>query len=176
MRLAVAAGAMSIFSLVAIRLTSLPGGSSGLRPHPGSDDAFETDRFGALEGRIIELINVKRATVGAAPLRVSDQLQRAARSHAKDMAYNRFLALDGTSGDAPSDRVAAAGLEYQEVAENLMIDRGRDLVSLPERTLSAWLASRRSRDNLLAPRFRATALSIVQAADGSLYMTLDLMR
>lgn len=174
-RLALTIGAVAVISGVTARFAGLFNRASGvaLPPEGGTSQPV---RFSPLETRIIELINAARVAAGVEPLAISDRLAMAARSHARDMADHRYVGLEGAGGDTPADRVRAAGLDYDELAENLMSDRGRDLISLPQRTLDTWLASPRSRNNLLAARFRATAVAIAQAADGSLYMTLDLMR
>ena len=42
--------------------------------------------------------------------------------------------------------------------------------------MAVWLASPEPRVNLLSARFRAAAVAIARAVDGSYYVTLDLMR
>jgi uncharacterized protein YkwD len=100
----------------------------------------------------------------------------AARAHAQDMAAHGYLALDSTAGDTPVDRARAAGLDYDELAENILSDPGYDLAALPQRALTTWLASPNPRNNLLSPRFRTAAVAVAHAMDGSYYVTLDLMR
>ncbi len=128
------------------------------------------------EVRIVKLVNVARIRAGAAPLASSERLTLAARTHSEDMAANRYLGHDSAAGDTPADRVRAAGLDYQEIAENLLNVPGQEFETLPQHTLSTWLASPQSRNKLLGPQFRLGAVAIAHAADGSYYITLDLMR
>jgi uncharacterized protein YkwD len=130
----------------------------------------------SIEARIVELMNAARAQAGVTPLALSDRLTLAARTHAQDMAEHGYVALDSAAGDTPADRVQAVGLDYDEIAENLLSDPGHDLEALPQRALTTWLGSPASRMNLLAPQFRTAAVAIAHATDGSYYVTLDLMR
>jgi len=143
---------------------------------PQPDSAVPLAQPNPIEARIIELVNAARTQGGADALALSDRLMLAARAHAEDMATHGYLAHDSAAGDTPADRVRSAGLDYEEVAENLMSDPGRDLAALPQRVLTTWLASPSPRNNLLSPRFSAAAVAIAHAADGTYYVTLDLMR
>jgi uncharacterized protein YkwD len=133
-------------------------------------------QLNAIEERIVELVNAARAQVGAAPLALSDRLTLAARAHAQDMAAHGYLAHDSAAGDPPADRVRSVGLDYDELAENLLSDPGHEVDALPQRAIAAWLASPTPRNNLLSPRFRTAAVAIAHATNGSFYVTLDLMR
>jgi len=168
LRLTVAIGAIVFVASIAARLERI----TAPRPEPAPPHA----QLNPIEARIIELVNDVRAQAGAAPLALSDRLTLAARAHAQDMATHGYLGLDGTAGDTPVDRASAAGLDYEELAENLLSDSGNDLKTMPQRALTAWLASPSPRNDLLSPRFNATAIAIAQAADGSYYIALDLMR
>jgi uncharacterized protein YkwD len=133
-------------------------------------------RLNPTETRIVKLVNLARIRAGAAPLASSERLTLAARTHSKDMATHRYLGHDSAAGDSPADRVRAAGLDYQEIAENLLSVPGHEFETLPQQTLSSWLASAQSRNKLLGRQFRIGAVAIAHAADGSYYITLDLMR
>jgi len=143
---------------------------------PPTQVATPPVRLSAIEARVVELINAERALVAAEPLTLSAQLTLVARAHAHDMADNGYLAHETAGGDTPVDRVAAAGLEYDELAENLLSDSSHDHETLPQRALAAWMASPVPRHNLLSPRFRTVAIAIAHAVNGSAYITLDLMR
>jgi uncharacterized protein YkwD len=127
------------------------------------------------ESRIVELVNAERERRGAGRLTVSERLMLASRAHSQDMADHGYLGHDG-SGDTTADRVRAVGIDYDELAENLYNERGPDMGELPEHALMNWLASPAPRGNLLSPQFRTTAVAIARASDGTLYVTLDLMR
>jgi uncharacterized protein YkwD len=143
---------------------------------PQPDAPVPHAQLNPVEARIVELVNATRTQVGAAPLALSDRLAMAAHAHAEDMAAHGYVALDSAAGDTPVDRARAAGLDYDELAENVLSDPGYDLGALPQRTLTAWLTSPSPRRNLLSPRFHRTAVAVAHATDGSYYVTLDLMR
>jgi uncharacterized protein YkwD len=167
-RVAFVIGAVLFIVLIAVRLGRRP----EWRPAPPASQV----QIDPIESRIMELVNDARAQVGAAPLVISDRLTLAARAHSDDMAVHRYLAHDSAAGDTPADRVVSAGLDYEELAENLLNDPGRDRAALPQRALASWLASPTPRNNLLAPQFLTAAVGLAHAADGSYYVTLELMR
>jgi len=168
LRLTIAIGAVVFIASIAVRLERVTA--------PRREPTPPRAQLNPIETRIFELVNEARSRAGAAALALSDRLTLAARAHAEDMAAHGYLALDSAAGDTPVDRARAAGLDYEELAENLLSDPGDDPKALPRRALTVWLASPSSRNNLLSPRFRATAVAIAQATDGSYYVTLDLMR
>jgi len=143
---------------------------------PAAAPALAPDQFGTTEARLLDLVNDARRQAGLDLLASSDQLMTAARIHSEEMAAHRYLAHEGDAGDAPADRLSAAGLDYQEIAENLFSYGGPDLVALPSQALTTWLASPEPRDNLLSPQFHLAAVAIARAIDGSFFVTLDLMR
>ncbi len=138
--------------------------------------ATAPDQFGAPEARIMGMVNDARRAAGIASLESSDRLLAAARIHSEDMAAHRYVGHEGDTGDAPADRLIAAGLDYEEVAENLFSYAGADVEALPEQALKSWLGSPTPRVNLLAPQFRLAAVAIARAVDGTYFITLDLMR
>jgi len=129
-----------------------------------------------MEARILELVNDARRQAGRSPVTLSNTLLIAARAHSEDMAARRYLSHEGGAGDTPADRVTAVGLDYEEIAEDLLSDGGRDPNALPQRALAIWLASTTPRENLLSAQFRTAAVAIARAVDGSFFVTLDLMR
>ena len=100
----------------------------------------------------------------------------AAYFHSADMAGADYIAYDGPAGDTPVDRVAAQGVAYRELAENLYNGTADRAIKLADLALAQWLADPPDRKNLLSPRFRATAIAIARAADGSFRITQDFAR
>ncbi|MBI3758958.1 MAG: CAP domain-containing protein [Deltaproteobacteria bacterium] len=165
---AIVAGVLVVVAAVVVRF-----GSRGRRPVVSTLAVAE---FQSAEARILELVNSARKQAGVPPLILSDRLLSAARMHSQDMAAHRYLAHESADGIPTADRVRAAGLDYEEVAENLFSDPRPDIEALPTRAMTAWLASPEPRVNLLAARVRTAAVAIARAVDGSFYVTLDLMR
>jgi uncharacterized protein YkwD len=160
--------AVGPLAALVIRMNSF----GGYQPSP----ILAADEFGAAESLTVKLVNDARLHAGLRPLAVSGPLLIAARVHSEDMAANGYLSHESAIGDAPADRVRSAGIDYEEVAENLFFDSVPDLDALPGRALAEWQASPVPRAHLLAPEFRTIAVAIARAVDGSFFVTLDLMR
>jgi uncharacterized protein YkwD len=168
LRLSIAIGAVFFVASIVARVRHVT--------PPRPDPIVPQAQLDPIEARIFELVNLARTQAGVARLALSDRLTLAARAHAQDMAEHGYVAHDSADGDTPVDRARAAGLDYDEIAENLLSDPGYDLAALPQRTVTTWLSSPSPRNNLLSPRFIATAVAVAHATDGSYYVTLDLMR
>lgn len=132
------------------------------------------------ESSLLRMANAARARAGLTPLKLSRRLLAAAKFHSADMAARGYLGHDGPGGDTPADRVRRAGMNYQEIAENLYSDdrqcAGAGAANPSARALAAWMADPARRANLLSTRFRATAVAISRAPDGACYVTQDFIR
>jgi uncharacterized protein YkwD len=133
-------------------------------------------RPNSVEFRLFRLINDARGRADVPPLAFSNPLIHAAYFHSADMARANYLAYDGPAGDTPVDRVAAQGIAYRELAENLYGGTTDRVYKLADLALAHWLADPGDRNNLLSPRFRTTAIAIARAADGSFRITQDFAR
>jgi hypothetical protein len=135
-----------------------------------------TLRPNPVELLLLERVNAARERVGSPPLAWSSGLMRAAYFHSADMAAAHYVAYDGLAGDTPVDRVTLQGLDYQELGENLFAVSDDSLGRLADIVIAHWLANREERANLLSVDFRATGIGVARAADGSFYITQDLVR
>jgi uncharacterized protein YkwD len=143
-------------------------------PHPANSALLAP--IGPQESALLRMTNEVRTRFGLPALAFSRPLMAAARFHSADMAARGYFGLDGPSGDSPADRVRRFGLNYQEVAENIFADGQTLSAKLPNRVLAAWMANPERRGNLLNASFRATAVAISRAQDGSWYVTQDFIR
>jgi uncharacterized protein YkwD len=125
---------------------------------------------------MLKLVNDERKRAGVDPLQFSRELLSAARRHSRDMAAHQYLGHDSPEGDSPADRVRAAGIQYEEIGENLYADEHIDTAALPERTIRAWMESPAHRENLLSPAFRGSAAAVSKSPDGRYYVTEDFIR
>jgi uncharacterized protein YkwD len=135
------------------------------RLHPNS-----TERL------LLQRVNGARARAGSPPLAFSSALMRSAYFHSADMAAAGYVGYDSPSGDTPVGRIIAQGVNYQEMDENLCGPFQDRLTRLADSTLARWLADPEERTNILSARFRITGIGIARAADGSFYVTQDLVR
>jgi uncharacterized protein YkwD len=67
----------------------------------------------------INALNAYRAESGLPPYNVNSQLNKAAQSHANDMACNNLFGHTGSNGSTIQSRVTAAGYVYSAVTENV---------------------------------------------------------
>lgn len=97
---------------------------------------------------LVRLHNEARHDAGCGPLRLNDQLDRAAEGKADEMA--RFNYMDHTNKDGSSfdKRISRAGYDWKSVGEN--IARG---FSSPSSVMSAWMKSPTHRANVLACKY-----------------------
>lgn len=132
-----------------------------------------------LEQQMLLLVNRDRAdpanyaeTNGRAlPLRWNDRLATVARAHSLDMLNQGYFSHQDRQGGSVATRIEAAGMKWQEVGENIAI------YGSVARTETAFMSEPRFRKNhranILNPEFTEIGIGIVQAPNGSLYITQD---
>lgn len=113
-----------------------------------------------IEDVVVTLVNSARARHGARPLRVDEQLRRAARGHSQDMAHRRFHAHLNPDGVEPATRMRAHGY-LAPGAENIARGQAR-----PHEVMHAWLNSPGHRANILNPEFAAIGVGVCLGTSG----------
>jgi len=148
------------------------------RPNP-APRSLGLSRTEVLEQQMYDLVNRDRAdpanapgTHGRAlPLRWNDRLAEVARAHSLDMLNQGYFAHEDPQGRSVATRVEAAGMAWLEVGENIAI------YGSVARAEAAFMDEPRftqnHRANILSPDFTEVGIGIVQAPDGSLYITQD---
>jgi uncharacterized protein YkwD len=108
----------------------------------------------AIGRQVLALVNKARAQPRrcgwkrfnpAAPLVLSDALQRAALAHARDMAERRILSHAGRDGSTPGERATRSGYQWRVVGENIAAGQ-----STAEQVVAEWLESPRHCGNLMS--------------------------
>ncbi|MFO0845523.1 MAG: CAP domain-containing protein [Gemmataceae bacterium] len=117
------------------------------------------------ERALLELTNKERQGAGLPPLRLSEKLFRAARTHSANMARQAQLGhtLDGK---APGDRLRDAGYRWSVCGENCAQGQRS-----PGEAVRCWMASPGHRAALLNGCYTETGFGVAQGADGQLYYT-----
>jgi uncharacterized protein YkwD len=137
------------------RPTGLPNGSENVA---SSNEAFERE--------VLELVNGERAKRRAAPLEWNENLARAARYHAADMAANGYFDHDsmvrrpGSSG-GPLRR---AGTWNQRVEAFDSAASGENIAHgqpTPAAVMKSWMNSSGHRANILRPTNRTIGIGFV---------------
>jgi hypothetical protein len=121
------------------------------------------------EHELVERINHSRKEAGLPKLEHSDQLREAARAHAQEMAERGQLTHRFTGEPDLRQRVAATGLRFNLVAEN--VGRSGDVDSMH----AGFLRSPAHRENILHPEENAVGVGAVRVGR-ELFVTEDFAR
>lgn len=111
-----------------------PAGGSPAPPESGPQAAREMAR----------LVNAHRQSRGCAPLAWLQPAANAAQAHSEDMARRGYFDHVSPDGGQPWDRLAAHGVRYRRVAENIAWTPRQSAGE----TLRGWLGSPGHRANL----------------------------
>lgn len=133
------------------------------------------------EQRVVELVNIERAGVGAAPLKRNIDLDFASRYHARDMVDDRYDPLthdtmDRVDGElskvcGPFERIRLYYTDYDLAGENLA--GGYDT---PEAVVEGWMGSAGHRENILNPKYREIGVGFYEGdALYGKYWVMDLI-
>ncbi|MBQ3107683.1 MAG: serine protease, partial [Firmicutes bacterium] len=112
----------------------------------------------AVPGQILRLVNEERAEAGLASLTLSDELSRAARAKAEDMAKNGYFSHTSPTYGSPFDQMHSFGITYSAAAEN--IAKGYPDA---DSVMTGWMNSEGHRANILNSSF--THLGVGYAVD-----------
>ncbi|MDO5528126.1 MAG: CAP domain-containing protein [Paracoccus sp. (in: a-proteobacteria)] len=105
--------------------------------------------------------NAVRARAGLAALQTHAAIQRAAESHACDMARRGLMTHAGSSTTGPAARVRAEGYGPRVTSENIAAGR-MDL----QRTLAEWSSSPDHQSNVVIPGLRHMGIGSAVGSDG----------
>ena len=155
-----------------------------------SNDAISADRLssscdfqgGNIEGsnmierEILALVNRERRSAGVGPLCFSRGLAQAAKEHNTKMATAGALEhrLDGEG--CLLNRVTFAGVNANEVAENIFTGSQPASDAMAHQCVSMWMQSDGHRRNMLSPDFDKTGISVSYSARSGCYVTEDFAR
>jgi uncharacterized protein YkwD len=132
-----------------------------------------------MEQQMLELLNRDRAdsanmseTGGRAlPLQWDEGLAAVARTHSLDMLNQGYFSHQDGQGRTVAQRVEAAGMEWQSVGENIAIYNS--VANAEAAFMNEPRFTQNHRANILNARFTEVGIGIVQAPDGSFYITQD---
>ena len=145
-------------------LTSSGHSRAQVNNYESPDTAF------ALERRVFELINRRRAEKGLSALVWSERAAQAARIHSQNMAAYNFFSHMGTDGKMVDDRANAVGLRnWRLIGENIAFNRGYS--NPAERVVERWMLSTSHRENLLGRAWSDSGVGVVITRSGKYYFT-----
>ena len=124
----------------------------------------------AIERRAFEQTNQIRTENGLPPFEWDADVCRLARAHSENMSRQSFFAHVTPDGLRLRDRARAAGiLTYKVMGENIAYNQGYE--DPGAFAVERWMASDKHRGNILSAEFRAMAIGIYVAPDGSVFLT-----
>ena len=124
----------------------------------------------AIERRAFEQTNQIRAQHGLPPFEWDADVCRMARSHSENMSRLGFFSHVTPDGMRMRDRARASGiLAYKVMGENIAYNQGYE--DPGAFAVERWMASEKHRANILSTEFRAMAIGMYVAPDGSVFLT-----
>lgn len=140
----------------ALRPTGLPNGSEDIS---SGNPSFEEEVF--------RLVNVERAKRKLAPLAWNENLARAARYHAADMARNGYFAHDSKARPegSPGASLRTIGDAHQRIGAFDPSGSGENIAEgqrHPFDVMKCWMNSTGHRQNILNPAFRTIGIGFVR--------------
>jgi len=111
------------------------------------------------EQQIFQLANQAREDAGVEPLQWNEQAAQAARAHAKMMAEKQALSHQFSGEPAMRERMAATGLRFDSVAENVADAESADGVH------QVLMNSPPHRQNLLNPKYNSLGIGVAKNGD-----------
>jgi uncharacterized protein YkwD len=127
-----------------------------------------------LESRTIEAINEIRRERGLPELTSSAGLAAVALAHSEDMARRGFFGHVSPDGLQARDRVAAAGISYSALAEN--IQRNHRFDDPVRQAVESWMLSAGHKKNILEPIYSETGVGVAIDEEGKIHFTQLFMR
>ena len=124
----------------------------------------------AIERRAFEQTNQVRVQHGLAPFEWDADICRMARNHSESMSRLNFFSHVTPDGLRLRDRARAVGIiAYKVLGENIAYNQGYE--DPGAFAVERWMASEKHRANILSPEFRAMAIGMYVAPDGSVFLT-----
>lgn len=154
-------------ALVAALLQGCPAGSGAGARAPAAGPQGE-------ERRVFEAINRERRDRRMPPLAWDEAVARQARAHSTRMRDLGFFSHQDPELGGVSSRLAAAGIRWTALAENIYKAKGFHRPDIE--AVKSWMESPPHRSNILDPRYTRTGVGVVTAAAGTYHFTQIFLR
>jgi uncharacterized protein YkwD len=132
--------------------------------------AAEHPRESEFTMRIFQKINELRVSRGATALAWSDPLAVCAHEQSRRKALLRFDGHNDPERGDVAARLRSAGIAWSACGENLFMEKGwDDPANLA--VVFWWYSTSGHQENLLNPIYTESAIGVVQADDGTFFVT-----
>ena len=132
------------------------------------------DDLRQVEEEMIRVVNDVRAEHGLDRLAELPGLTTVARLHSEDMAARDYLSHVNPEDLGPSERVNLAGIAFEQLGENIGLNRGHK--HPVDQAVEQWMASPGHRESILDPKFEKTGVGVALSEDGVFYFTQLFLR
>ncbi len=122
-----------------------------------------------MEKRLFDLINSERRLRNLNQFKLDTKIQKAARSHSKDMVKRRYFDHVNPDKENVGSRLKAAKIKWTMVAENIASNKNMD--DPVEIAFKGWLESKDHYKNITSAEYELSGIGIAQAQDDTFYFT-----
>jgi len=129
--------------------------------------SIPADQKATIQYRMLDSINALRGAASVEPVRLSNRLNAAAATHARDMSLQNRPWHFGSDGSSPLDRVERVGYDGIFLGETISETFETEL-----ETLSAWMARDDTKNVILDPRAQEIGFAWYQERNGKIWWTL----
>jgi len=129
--------------------------------------SIPADQKATIQYRMLDSINALRGAASVDHVRLSNRLNAAAATHARDMSLQNRPWHFGSDGSSPLDRVERVGYDGVFLGETISETYETEL-----ETLSAWMARQDTKDVILDPRADEIGFAWYQERNGKIWWTL----
>jgi uncharacterized protein YkwD len=133
---------------------------------PPPTSAAPSPRYGATEGRILDLINAERRRQSLPRLVFNEQLDQMAQIQAQNMAHFQKMAHVIPEASLPTlaDRARYVAYPFGRLAENVALGYPD-----AETVVEGWMTSKGHRANILNSNLVETGIAMARSSAGGLY-------
>ncbi|MDR0839024.1 MAG: SafA/ExsA family spore coat assembly protein [Oscillospiraceae bacterium] len=129
------------------------------------------DDVKALEQKVADIVNKRRAEAGLAPLKMNWELSRVARYKSQDMIDKRYFAHQSPTYGSPFNMMESFGMRFSAAGENIAYGQ-----RTPEEVMQGWMNSPGHRANIMSNIYTQLGVGAAKASNGTLYWTQMFMK
>lgn len=136
-----------------------------IRNNDDTNKKIESESSSSYKTELLTLVNQlrkkgcrcgRKRMKAVPPLTWNDQLEKAAKAHARDMAKNDFFDHKGSNGSSISDRVEKTGYSWNAVGENIFWGEA-DV----QRVFQGWKKSKSHCKTMMDPNYKEMGAAFV---------------
>jgi len=124
------------------------------------------DDIKALEQKVADIVNQRRAEAGLAPLKMNWEVSRVARYKSQDMIDKKYFAHQSPTYGSAFNMMENFGIKFTAAGENIAYGQ-----KTPEEVMTSWMNSAGHKANILSSAYNQIGVGAAKASNGTLYWT-----